>query len=128
MADEDVQEFTKDNPPGPGQGAWYRSKEMVYAHGPLTNVKVGGKHHKDTAVFVVIEDAVDNKQGKIKAVPATEFHEQFIAANATDPIPDPPGPSTPDAHEASKDQATGYQFEDGIQGDDEARQVLEKGQ
>jgi hypothetical protein len=128
MADDDVREYTKDNPPGPGEGAWYRSKEMVFAHGPLTNVKVGGKHHKDKAVYVVIEDVVENKHGKVKAVDAEEFRSQYIAANATDPIPDPPGPSTDDAHEASKDQATGFQFDDGVQGDDDARQVLEKGQ
>lgn len=128
MADEDVQEFNKDNPPGPGQGSWYRSKEMVFAYGPLVDVKVNNKNYKDNAIFVVIEDAVENKHGKLKPVDATEFREQFIAANATDPIPDPPGPSTDDAHEASKDQATGYQFEDGVQGDDDAAQVLEKGQ
>jgi hypothetical protein len=61
MADEDeVQEFTKDNPPDPGSGSFYRSKEMVFASGPHTNVKLGGKLHKGTG-FIVDEAPIENR-------------------------------------------------------------------
>lgn len=123
MADDDVQEFSKDNQPDPGTGTWYRSAEMVHATGPYADgAKVGGKRHKG-AGFIVVHDAVENKNGKIEWVDAADFNERFIPATPADPIPRPQGPHF-DASEASEEQATGYQMDEKKQGDDVAARTI----
>jgi len=124
MAD-DVREFTKDNPPAPNEGSWYRSKKMVHAAGPFTDVKVGGKHQKGTG-YVVIDDALENKDGKVSWVDASDFNEEFAPAGVAD-FPYNPGPHF-DAHEASKEQAEGYQMDENVKGDLAAAQRLQSGQ
>ena len=123
-SDDDVREFTKDNPPHPNEGVWYRSRETVHAAGPFTNVKVGGKHHKDQAGYVVVEDALKHEQSKVKWVAADEFDEKYAPARLDDPIPRPQGPHF-DAKEASEEQATGYQMDPQAEGDDVAAAVLQ---
>lgn len=122
MADDDVREFSKDSPPAPGEGVHYRSKEMVFAAGPFTNVKVGGKKHAGTG-FVVVDDALSNSDSKVSWVDADDFNEKWAPASQAD-LPYNPGPHF-DAHEASKEQAEGYQMDDKVKGDLEAGQQLQ---
>lgn len=126
MADDDVRTFDKDNPPDPGTGVWYRSKEMIYASGPHTDVKVNNRRQKGTG-FVVDSAPVENKVGKLEWVDEDDFHEKWAVATAADPIPRPPGPHF-DATEASREQAETYQFDPNVEGDEEARQRLQNPQ
>jgi predicted HNH restriction endonuclease len=120
MAD-DVREFSKDNPPDPGTGSWYRSTKMVFATRVEGDAKVGGKKHRDG--FVVDDDPHGGK-GKYKFFEVADFNEEFMPAQPNDPIPRPQGPHF-DAIKASEDQATGFQFDGRVEGDDAAARQIE---
>jgi hypothetical protein len=123
MADDkqDVQEFDKENPPA-GSGAWYRSTKMVYAHRLEGDGKVGGKKVSDG--FVVDEAPHENKAGKLTFLELADFNQEFAPAQPNDPIPRPQGPHF-DAIEASEEQATGFQFDNRVKGDDDAARQIE---
>ena len=124
MADDDLREFTKDSPPHPNEGAWFRSRELVHAAFMPAGAKVGGKKH-DGPGYVVIDDALENKDGKVHWVDADEFNSKFAAAQQGD-MPYNPGPHF-DAHEASKEQAEGYQMDPNVEGDRQAGDDLQRG-
>ena len=121
MAD-DVREFTKQEHLQPGEGSFYRSREVIFAAGPFQDVKVGGKKQSDPG-FVVVDDAQSNNDSKIHWMDADEFHEKYAPASQAE-LPYNPGPHF-DAHEASKEQAEGYQMDDKVKGDLEAGQRLQ---
>jgi hypothetical protein len=123
MAD-DKPEFSKDSIPAEyaGAGVWYRSTEMVHAIEVADGAKVGGKN-QDGAGFVIVSDPLENKSSKVQWMDAAEFNEKYAPAGEQD-RPYNPGPHF-DSHEASEDQAQGYQMEDGVEGDRESAQVLQ---
>ena len=127
MADDkndDVQEFSKDNPPAGTSGSWYRSTKMVFAHRVEGDAKLGGK--KVSNGFIVDESPHENKQGKLSFLELADFNEEFAPAQANDPIPRPQAPHF-DALEASEEQATGFQFDGRVKGDDDAARQIETG-
>lgn len=120
--DQDVEEVSKDNPPAAGSGSWYRSTKMVYATRYDGDVKVGGKKHSNG--FVVDDDPVGASHGKQSFVELADFNRDFAPAKPDDPIPRPQGPHF-DALEASEEQATGFQFDGRVKGDDDAARQIE---
>lgn len=118
----DVPEFSKDSIPNANAGVWYRSTELVHAHGPFNESKVGGKKHSEPG-YVIIHDANTNASSKVEWVEASEFDARFRPISEAD-RPYNPGPHF-DAHEASEEQAEGYQMDAKVEGDREAAQVLQ---
>ena len=122
MAD-DVREFSKDNPPNPNEIVAYRAREVVYATFVPGKSKVGGKNH-DGPGFVIVGNALENKDSSVKFMDADEFQDKYAVANAADTQHRPMGPHF-DADEASEQQADGYQFNPLKEGDVRAGQQLQ---